>query len=162
MSRQNTRRRLRNTFTKLLEEKRVINRREVFNVTMQEVTKAFETAIAVINDTQELIRNAAVAAKTRPGSRQKPGASAETLTLYQELREAHRDEFFLQRRIEVIESKIKLAVGDNLGIDGVVTWDWRSDFRIDITKLRKQRPKLYHLLLKRFEADSSGRRCKWA
>jgi hypothetical protein len=83
------------------------------------------------------------------------------LNCYQ-LRKARQDEFFLQRRIEVLESKIKLAIGENLGIKDIVSWEWRPGFRIDIDKLRKQRPQLYKLLLNRFEADLSGRRCKWA
>jgi hypothetical protein len=146
----------------LLEPKRVLNRREVFNASMQEVSEAFGAAVPIVKETQELLDQAVARAKSRPANRTMLAPSDEVTDLYCQLRKARQDEFFLQRRIDVLESKIKLAVGDNLGIKDVVLWDWRRSLRIDIDKLKKQRPRLYKLLLNRFEADLSGRRCKWA
>ena len=147
---------------KLLEPKRVINRREVFNATMQEVSEAFGAAVPAVKEAEELLQQAAALAKSKPANRTMLPPSDEIADLYCQLRNARQDEFFLQRRIDVLESKIKRAVGDNLGIKDIVSWDWRPGFRIDIDKLRKQRPRLYKLLLNRFETDLSGRRCKWA
>ncbi|MGD0496898.1 MAG: GIY-YIG nuclease family protein [Bryobacteraceae bacterium] len=146
----------------LLEPKRVINRREVFDVTMQEVSEAFATAVPIVNEAQKLLDMAAALAKNKPVNRTMSAPSKEVTDLYRRLRKAQQDQFFLQCRIEVLESKIKLAIGDNLGIQDIVSWDWRTGSRIDIDKLKKQRPRLYKLLLKRFEANLSGRRCKWA
>ena len=146
----------------LLGPKRVINRREVFDVTMQEVSEAFATAVPIVNEAQKLLDQAAALAKNKPVNGAMLVPSNEVIDLYHQLRKAQQDQFFLQCRIEVLESKIKLAIGDNLGIQDVVSWNWRPSFRIDIDKLKKQRPRLYKLLLKRFEVNLSGRRCKWA
>ena len=146
---------------KLLDGKRAKNRRELFNVTMQEVNEAFDAAIPNINAVQPCIRKAEELAKKRPATRTMLKASDEIREIYRQLRQAQRDQFFLQHRIEVLESKMKIATGDNLGISGVISWDWRPSFRVDITKLKKARPKLYKLLLERFKGDSSGRRCDW-
>ena len=146
----------------LLEPKRVINRREVFDVTMQEVSEAFATAVPIVNEAQKLLHQAAALAKNKPVNRTMLAPSNEVTDLYRQLRKAQQDQFLLQCRIEVLESKIKLDIGNNLGIQGIVSWDWRPGSRIDIDKLKIQRPRLYRLLLKRFEANLSGRRCKWA
>jgi hypothetical protein len=146
----------------LLEPKRVLNRREVFNATIQEVSEAFGSAVPVVNEAEKLLEQAATLAKSKPANRTMLAPSNEVADLYSQLRKARQDEFFLQRRIEVLESKIKLAIGENLGIKDIVSWEWRPGFRIDIDKPGKQRPQLYTLLLNRFEADLSGRRCKWA
>jgi hypothetical protein len=146
----------------LLEPNRVLNRREVFNATLQEVSEAFVTAVPAVNEAEKLLEQAATLAKSKPANRTMLAPSDEVTDLYGQLRKARQDEFFLQRRIEVLESKIKLAIGDNLGIKDTVSWEWRPGFRIDIEKLKKQRPHLYKLLLNKFKADLSGRRCKWA
>lgn len=70
---------------------------------MQEVTDAFETAIPIVNEAQLLFRKAAALAKIKPVGQTMLEASEEMLALYQELREAKRNEFLLQHRIQCLD-----------------------------------------------------------
>jgi hypothetical protein len=146
----------------LLEPRRVKHRRELFDVTMEEVTEAFEQAIPIVNETQRLLAEADALGKKKPSNDVMLDASQEVLELYEQLRRAWRDEYVLDRHIGRLESKIKLATGDNLGIANVFEWRWRSGGRINIKALRHTREKLYRLLLRRFHLDTSHRHCDWA
>lgn len=146
----------------LLEPRRIKHRKELFETTIQEVDEAFAKAIPIVDEAERVKSAAAVLSKKKPANETMLAASDEVLQLYDELRQVSRDEFLLQRRIEFLESTIKLATGDNLGITDVFEWKWRSGQRINIDALKKTRPKLYKLLLKRFKNDTSHRHCDWA
>jgi T5orf172 domain len=146
----------------LLEPRRIKHRKELFETTIQEVDEAFAKAIPIVDESQRLKSDAAVLGKKKPANKTMLAASDEILQLYEELRLVSRDEFLLQRRVEVLESKIKLATGENIGIADVFEWKWIPGQRINIEALKKARPNLYKLLLKHFKNDTSHRHCDWA
>ena len=146
----------------LLEPRRVKYRLELFDATMEEVNEAFEQAIPIVNETQRVLAEADALGEKKPSNDVMLAASQEVLELYEQLRRAWRDEYLLKRDIERLESKIKLATGDNLGIANVFEWKWRPGGRINIKALKNKREKLYTLLLRRFHLDTSHRHCDWA
>jgi hypothetical protein len=70
----------------LLEPKRVLNRREVFNATIQEVSEAFGSAVPVVNEAEKLLKQAATLAKSKPANRTMLAPSNEATDLYSQLR----------------------------------------------------------------------------
>jgi hypothetical protein len=75
----------------------------------------FEKAIAIVNEAQRLDAKAAALRKKEPSSRTMLPPTDEILERYEHLRQAWRDEFLLQHRIALRESRIKVARGDILG-----------------------------------------------
>ena len=146
----------------LLEPRRVKGRDELFDATMEEVTEAFEQAIPLVNETQRLLAEMAALGREKPSNDVMLAPSQEVLELHEQLRRAWLDEYVLKRHIERLESKIKLATGNNLGIADVFEWKWRRGLRINITALKNTRGRLYRLLLRRFHLDTSHRHCDWA
>jgi hypothetical protein len=66
----------------LLEPKRVLNRREVFNATIQEVSAAYGAAVPIVKETEELLDQAVALAKSKPANHTMLAPSDEVADLY--------------------------------------------------------------------------------
>ena len=73
---------------------------------------------------------------------------------YRQLRAAERELFLLERRIELLESKVQVEIGENRGMKGVATWEWGTRFTMDVPRFRKEHEALYE----KYKRDSGGRR----
>lgn len=50
--------------------------------------------------------------------------------------------------LELIENKLKIAIGRSAGLDGVATWKSVSNTRLDFDRLKEERPDIYEAFLK--------------
>jgi Meiotically up-regulated gene 113 len=136
----------------LLDAKRAENG-EFFYVTPQELDDAVDQAVAFMKECQPLFR------EVKKLSRKKPNSSIvdppdEMTEVYRQLREANRDRFLLDRRIELLESKVQVLIGENLGMRGIASWKWVDRWTMDIKRFKKEQEKLYE----KYKRDSGGRR----
>lgn len=91
---------------------------------------------------QPLFREASKLRRKKP-SETLVDPSEEMREIYRELREASRQKFLLDRRIELLETKIQVAIGENRGMSGVASWKWADCWTMDINRFRKERKELY-------------------
>jgi len=75
------------------------------------------------------------------------------LELYRRLREASREKYLLDRHIDLLVSRIKVAIGENCGIKGVASWDWQERSTMDVKRFQREQPVLYE----EYRRDSSCR-----
>ena len=73
--------------------------------------------------------------------------------LYRRLQEASREKYLLDRQIELLVSRVKIAIGENRGIEGVASWDWQERSTMDVKRFQKEHPVLYE----EYKRDSSCR-----
>jgi hypothetical protein len=139
----------------LLDAKRAENG-EFFNVTPQELDDAIDEAEAFMKEYQPLLGQAAkLRRKKDNGAMVDP--PDEMRAIYRQLREATREKFLLDRRIELLQSKIQVVIGDNRGMKGVASWEWEDHWEMNIPKFREAEPALYDALYEKYKRDS-GRR----
>jgi hypothetical protein len=77
--------------------------------------------------------------------------------IYRQLREATRESFLLERRIELLRSKIQVAIGENRGMKGLASWEWADHWEMNIPKFREEEPALYESLYEKYKRDLSRR-----
>ena len=135
----------------MLELKRTENG-EFFNATQDELDDAVKRAEAFTREFHPLSREA------KRLSRQKPagigvGPTDDIRDLYQRLRKASLERYLLDRDIELLVSKVKVAIGENRGIDGVASWDWQERTTMDVKRFQQEQPSLYE----EYKRDSSCR-----
>jgi len=128
----------------LLDAKRTENG-EFFNVTAQELDEAVDQALAFMKEFQPLLRAANKLRRKKPNETMVE-PSDEMLEIYRQLREASRERFLVDRRIELLESKIQIAIGESSGMKGVASWKWADCWRMDIKRFKKERGSLYEEL----------------
>ncbi len=129
---------------------------EFFFVTLQEVDKAFDEAVAFVEQAQEIIENAARLKKRKPADTMLD-RTPDILTLYKELQAKQRECFLMERKIEVLESRMQLAIGDNSGIEGIASWKWRDSWTLDLKKFQQAEPAEYEILFDKYKRNSGSR-----
>ena len=135
----------------LLELKRTENG-EFFNVTQDEVDAAVNRAEHFTKEFQPLSREAKRLSRKKPSDRIVE-ATDDIRDLYQRLRKASLERYLLDREIELLVSKVKIAIGEHRAIDGVASWDWQERSSMDIKRFQKEQPSLYE----EYKRDSSCR-----
>jgi T5orf172 domain len=136
----------------LLDQKRTENG-EFFNVTPKELDAAVDEAVAFVNESRPLVQGAKKLCRKKPNATMLDPTD-EMLDTYRELREAGRELFLLEKRIEFLQSKVQVAIGENCGITGVASWEWVQRWTMNVELFRKQQPKLYE----KYKRDSGSRR----
>jgi hypothetical protein len=135
----------------LLDPKRAENG-EFFNVTREELEEAVGKAEAFVREHQPLLRQAKLLCRKRPtDTLLEP--TREMLDIYRELRELRREKFLVERRIELLASKVQIAIGENLGMKGVASWKWVERWPMDTKRFQKEHEALYE----EYKRDSSSR-----
>ena len=115
---------------------------EFFNVTKRQLDKTIEDAESHLTRSLPVIQQAKKLQRLEPNPQTiEPTDNAHTL--HKELKEAMRQAFFLEQRIELLQSQLQIAIGDNLGIEGVASWKWRECWRLDVELFKRQEPKLF-------------------
>jgi len=133
--------RLESYLHKVLEPYRAPNG-EFFNVTTSQLDDAVRESIQFVSATEPLLEEA------KKLQRKKPTAdllepSAEILALHRELKAALRQSFLLERKIEALQGKLQVAIGENLGFKGVASWKWRESWILNQALLKREEPELY-------------------
>lgn len=140
----------------ILADKRAENG-EFFFVTRQEMDAAFDRAVASLRESQEILEKATRLAEQKPnGVLAEP--TEEMREAYRELKSARRERFLLQQRIDVLESRIQVAIGENSGMDGIATWEWSDSWRFDVTGFKEGDPAAYEALYEKYKSNAGGRR----
>ncbi|PWT97640.1 MAG: hypothetical protein C5B51_30930 [Terriglobia bacterium] len=140
----------------LLSAKRAENG-EFFRATWQEVETAFNNALEFVRESQPLV---AAANKMRA---QKPTPTVAEPTdeirgAYRELRMARCERQLLDDRIELLESKIQMAIGRNSGLAGIASWEWVDNWQFDTSAFKKEEPDKYEELYEKYKRNSGARR----
>ena len=125
----------------LLELQRADNG-EFFYVTSSELDDAIEHALAFLSTALPLLDKAAKLQKTKPND-ETLEPSAHDLELYNQLRDAQKELFFLKQKVILLQSQIKIAIGANLGIRGIASWRWQETARFNLTVFKAEQPEIY-------------------
>jgi hypothetical protein len=72
----------------------------------------------------------------------------EELLLYRKAVELRQAQSRIGFELELIENKLKIAIGKSAGLDGVATWKAVVSSRLDLTRLKEERPDVYKAFLK--------------
>jgi len=126
---------------------------EFFRVTAAELDDALNEAIAFVDRCEPLRQEANRLRRGRPNGTT-VGASEEMIECVRQLREAKRESFLLERRIELLESRIQVRIGESCEMRGVASWRWRDQWRIDETKFKREQRDLWE----RYKRNSGSRR----
>ena len=139
----------------LLSAKRAENG-EFFFVTKHEADAAFDQAVAIVREAQEIIENATRARKRKP-TETMLDATPEILNLYRELKAKERASFLIKQEIQVLQSKMQVAIGENAGIKGIATWKWRDTLTFNLKKFQQAEPVEYQALFEKYKRNSGSR-----
>jgi hypothetical protein len=127
------------------------------NVTAQELDDAVDQAVAFMKELLPVLDDAKKLRRKKPDETM-IDPSDEMLDIYRQLRKASRERFLLDRRIELLESKIQVVIGENRGMTGVASWKWNDCWKMDTTRLKKERGALYAQLYEEYKRNSGSRK----
>jgi hypothetical protein len=137
----------------LLDEKRAVNG-EFFNVTSQELDEAVGRAVAFIEESLPLRHKADELRQRKPLNDTPVAASPAMLKTYRQLRRLRREKYLMEQQIRFLESKIQVAIGEAVGMQGIASWKWVSRLALDIDRFKAEQEALYQAYLR----ESGSRR----
>ncbi|MGC1370778.1 MAG: GIY-YIG nuclease family protein [Candidatus Sulfotelmatobacter sp.] len=137
----------------LLDEKRAENG-EIFYVTSQELDDAVDKAVAFVEESQPVCREAAKLRRRKPASDTMLEPSSEMLGIYRQIRTLCREKYLIDQQIVFLESKIQVAIRDNSGMMGVASWKWEDRWTMDTVLFKKEQQGLYDA----YKRNSGGRK----
>lgn len=126
---------------------------EFFNVSKVQLDSAVKAAEEFLAENLPIIHQAAKLQRQKPKTQDVLLPTDAIKTLHRELKEAVGQAFFLEQRIQVLQSKLQIAIGDNIGIDGVASWKWREMMRLNSSLFKKEEPELF----KKYQRPSASR-----
>lgn len=115
---------------------------EFFDISLAEFDAALERAQRHLAESKS-IREGAQSLRTRKPVDPVRPPSADELALCRELKSAKARAFLLAEEIAILESKLQIAVGDSLGLEGIVWWKWEETLHFNQQLFRKAHPKLF-------------------
>lgn len=115
---------------------------EFFNVSAEELNSAIGEAESFLAERAPVLQEATKLQKARPINRTLE-PSEETRSLHRELRDALRQAFLLEQKISLLQGRIQLAIGENLGVRGLASWKWREQWKLDQEALKREEPKVF-------------------
>jgi hypothetical protein len=136
----------------LLDPKRAENG-EFFNVDAQELDDAVDQAVTFMEEFQPLRREANKLRRHSRPNHTTVSPSEEMRQIYKLLRKLTRDRYFIEQRIELLASKIQVAIGDNDRMEGVASWKWRDRWTINTDRFKREQSALYE----DYKRNSGGR-----
>jgi Meiotically up-regulated gene 113 len=143
----------------LLDEKRAANG-EFFNVSSQELDEAVDQALAFLAESQPLCREADELKQRKPLNDTPVEATPEMLEAYRQLRRLRQENYLMEKQICLLESKIQVAIGDAVGMQGIASWKWVSRPTLDIARFKAEQESLYQAYLRESGVGGSASR-KW-
>lgn len=124
----------------LLRAKR--GRGEFFSVSRRELDDAVDQAVVFVNELQPLRRKAKNLRRIKPNETML-GPSDEMRQAALQFEEAKNEYWLLEKRIELLQSRIQVAIGENRGIEAVASWKWKPHPEMNTKRFRRDHPKLY-------------------
>lgn len=125
---------------------------EFFQVTTELLDRAVDDAQVFLAEYLPIIQ------QVKKFQRHKP--SPEVLHTYddidvvfQELKKAKQEQALLEQRIELLQGKLQIAIGENAGIENVASWKWQEKFIFDLRLFKADQPALF----KRYQKSSGTR-----
>ena len=115
---------------------------EFFRVEALELDNTIDRGLAFLCKTLPLSKQVEEFKKTKPTERMRDPSESDWI-YHNELREAQKEMFLLTQRIEFLQSQLKVAIGEDLGIEGIASWKWQETARFSIPLFREKKPKLY-------------------
>jgi hypothetical protein len=106
-------------------------------VTTQELDAAIDQAVAFMKELLPLLDGVKKLRRKKPDETM-IDPSDEMLDIYRQLRKANREKFLLDRRIELLESKIQLVISENRGMTDVASWKWNDCWKMTPPGLRRK------------------------
>jgi hypothetical protein len=140
----------------LLDAKRAENG-EFFYVTQQELDNTIEKAVAFIKECQRFVPDAMKLRRKKPNDTMLDPPE-EMREIYRQLREAGREKFLLEKRIELLESRVQVAIGENRGMKGVASWKWVDLWTMNTVRFKRENPTMYKRLFEKYKRDSGNRK----
>jgi hypothetical protein len=139
-----TRRGLETYIDRLLSGRRA--KGEFFRVSRQELDRTVDQAAALMREFQPLLQRAKDLRRIKPNETTLD-RSDEMRRVALELRAAQDQKWLLDRRIELLASRIQVAIGENCGMEGVASWKWRDHWGIDTKRFEAEHKELYQKYL---------------
>lgn len=125
----------------LLDAKRAENG-EFFHVNRHELDDAINEAEAFIRESQPLLLEAKRLCRKKPNDTM-VDPTDEMREIYLQLRKANREKFLLEQRIELLESKVQVAIGENCGMKGIASWKWVDRWAMNVARFKKEHENLF-------------------
>ena len=125
---------------------------EFFNISADELDRAISEAESFLAERTPVVQEATKLQKRRPTNHTLEPTET-TRSLHRELRDALRQTFLLEQKIQLLQGQLQLEIGENLGIRGVASWKWREQWKLDQDALKRDEPKIFD----RFKRLSSTR-----
>jgi hypothetical protein len=132
---------LENYIHKLLDLTRAENG-EWFNISAEGLDAAFDEGESFIHMAMPQNARAEELQAAKPDEQIVEPSDADS-AVYQDLRRARREMFLLKKRVELLETQLKIAIGAHLGLRGIAKWFWRETPRFDNTRFREEQPEMY-------------------
>jgi hypothetical protein len=120
---------------------------EFFRVSRQDLDKAVDEAAALVHELQPLLQKANELRRTKPAETILD-RSDELRQVALELRAAQDQRWLLERRIELLVSRIQIAIGENCGMEGVASWKWKDHWEMDTKRFEADHKELYEEYLR--------------
>jgi len=137
-----------------LDEKRAENG-EFFHVSSHELDEAITHAVAVIEESQPIVCQAASFRMQSQLSATYVEPPTGMFQIYSELRRLRRELFFLEQQKIFLESKIQIAIGDNCGMRNIASWKWRDRWIMDMDRFKEDA--LYQQLFQQYKYNAGSR-----
>jgi hypothetical protein len=138
----------------LLDEKRTENG-EFFNVTKKELDEAVGQAKAFMSEFQPLYRQATTLRQKPPNqSDMMVEPTDEMREIYRQLRRLRNQKYFIERQVDLLMSKVQIAIGDKGAMRGIASWAWIDRWTMDIERFKKEQDDLFQ----QYKRNSGGRR----
>jgi hypothetical protein len=115
---------------------------EFFRVSRQELDRAVDESVARVRELLPLVQTASKLRRTKPNERMLAPLD-EVRRVALELKVAQDQRWLLDRRIELLASKIQIAIGENCGMDGVASWKWKDHWEMDTKRFEAEHKELY-------------------
>lgn len=115
---------------------------EFFNVTKAHLDAAILEASEFIAESQPLLEQAQKLRRKKPTTTVLD-PSESVLGLHRDLRKALQEASLLERKIELLQTQLQVAIGEHLGFSGVASWKWRETWRLNQTLLKREQPAIY-------------------
>jgi hypothetical protein len=119
--------------------------REWFCITEQQALSAYDEGlrIAAHYEKQKHELESLCAVASTNGQEIEP--SPDILDLYARLTKKKDEQRAIEDEIVLLENDLKIAIGMNDGIKGVATWRVVTSSRLDVTRLKEEKPEVYDL-----------------
>ena len=125
---------------------------EFFHVTTELLDNAINDAQAFLAEYLPVIHEAKKLQRRKPNP-EFIQRTNDIDAVYQELKKAKQEQALLEQRIELLQGKLQIVVGENAGIESIVSWKWQDKLTFDIESFKLDQPRLF----KQYQKSSGTR-----